>query len=118
MAKKEFKFQGRSLEELQALGFNELLTLLPSASRRALTRGYTEQEKILLRNLEKKDSVKTHVRELVILPNLVGKTIKVYSGKEFVDVRIEPEMIGHRLGEFVLTRKRAMHSSQGVEKKK
>ena len=118
MAKKEFSYRGKTLEELRSMGFKELLALLPSPARRSLMRGYTEEQKILLRNLEKNDGVKTHVRDLVILPNIVDKTLKIYQGKEFQTVVILPEMIGHRLGEFALTRKRAAHSSPGVDKGK
>ena len=63
---------------------------------------------------EGKDFVKTHRRDIVILPQMVDKKIAVYSGKEFVTVQITPEMVGHYLGEFVMTRKETKHSAPGM----
>ena len=51
---------------------------------------------------------------MVILPEMIGTTIKVHQGKEFAPVMIEQDMIGHCLGEFVLTRKRVAHSAPGI----
>lgn len=115
MAKKEFKFRGKNLEDLQQMSMNELSELFTSDVRRKIKRGFTEQEKILLRNIRSSSKpVKTHCRTMVILPEMVNKTIKVYNGKSFDDVIVQPEMMGHRLGEFALTRKRVAHSSPGV----
>ncbi len=115
MAKKEFSFMGMTLEEVRALSLNEIMPLLPSSSRRSLKRGFTEQQKTLMEKIRKnKNNIETHCRDMVILPELVNKTIKVHNGKEFVPVTIAPEMIGHRLGEFALTRKKISHSSPGV----
>ena len=115
MAKKEFFYRGKKLEELQEMGLKELAALLPSAARRKILRGFTEQEKILLKNLKTSNKpVKTHCRSMIILPEMVSKTIKVYNGKTFEDVIVQPEMIGHYLGEFSLTRKRVAHSAPGV----
>lgn len=115
MAKKEFTYRGKSLEELKAMDFNEFVKLLPSPRRRAIKRGFTEQQKILLRNIRsKKTSVKTHCREMVVLPEMVGVEIKVHTGKEFYAVHIIPEMIGHVLGEFALTRRKVAHSAPGI----
>ena len=63
---------------------------------------------------EKKNNIETHCRDAIILPEMVGKTIKVYSGKEFIPVTINEDMIGHYLGEFVLTRNRVQHSAPGI----
>lgn len=115
MVKKEFSYRGKTLEDLQEMGLKELAALFPAAARRKIKRGFTEQEKILLNNLRtSKKPVKTHCRTLLILPEMVDKTIKVYNGKLFEDVIVRPEMIGHYLGEFSLTRKRVAHSSPGV----
>ena len=115
MAKKEFFYRGKNLEELQEMGLKELTALLPAAARRKIQRGFTEQEKILLNNLKKSGKpVKTHCRSMIILPEMVNKTIKVYNGKTFEDIIVQPEMIGHYLGEFSLTRKRVAHSAPGV----
>ncbi len=61
-----------------------------------------------------REVIQTWSRASTILPEMVGKTIKVYSGKEFIPVIIVEEMIGHYLGEFVLTRKRVEHSAPGI----
>lgn len=115
MAKKEFKYKGNTLEELQAMSLKEVSEILPAKARRKISRGFTDAEKILLRNVRKSaKTVKTHCRSMIILPEMVNKIVKVYNGKSFEDVMVQPEMIGHYLGEFALTRKRVAHSSPGV----
>src|SRR3989338_2482239 len=80
-----------------------------------LRRGFTEQEKILIRKIrENQKNIETHCRDMVVIPEMFGTTVKVYSGKEFIPVIIEPDMIGHYLGEFVLTRRRVQHSAPGI----
>ena len=114
MAKKEFIYRGKTLEELQKMELKDFMNLLPSRERRSLKRGLTEQEKILMKELENKNNVKTHCRDLIVLPQIVGKQIRIYNGKSFEMVQIEPEMIGLRLGALALTRKSVAHSSPGV----
>ena len=115
MAKKEFTYKGKSIEELKRMSLNELSQLLTSRQRRSLKRGFTEQQKILLKKLRSnKKNIETHCRDIIIVPEMTGTIIKVYSGKEFVSVSIEPDMVGHRLGEFVLTRKKVQHSAPGI----
>jgi len=114
MAKKEFAFRGKSLEEIQKLTMKEFSDLLPARQRRSLEGGFTDQQKIFLKKVEKGGNLETHCRDLVILPNMVGKTIKIYKGNEFVSVIIEPEMMGHFLGEFALTRRRVEHHAPGI----
>jgi len=111
---KEFRYRGYTLEELQKMSLEQLAELLPARERRKIKRGFTEQELKLLRKLRKKDSVRTHCRDMIVLPEMVGKVIYVHNGKEFVKVEIKPEMIGHRLGEFALTRRFEKHSGPGV----
>jgi small subunit ribosomal protein S19 len=114
MIKKAFTFRGKSLEELKELSMNELAELLPCNARRRIKR-FTDDEKKLLEKIKKsKKPVKTHLRTLVVLPFMVGKNIKVYNGKEFVDVVVIEEMIGHKLGEFSLTRRKVGHNAPGV----
>jgi small subunit ribosomal protein S19 len=114
MAKKEFTYRGKSARELQSLSIDEVVMLMPSRLRRNYRRGFTEQQKVLLKNLEKGNNVKTHCRELMVLPLMFNKTIKVYNGKEFVPVLVTEDMIGHVLGEFALTRKRVGHNAPGI----
>lgn len=115
MAKKEFRYRGKNLEELKKLSLKEFALLLPSKQRRKMTRGFTEQQKKLLKKIRvNKNNIETHSRDMTILPEMVGKTIKVHRGNSFVPVIIQEEMIGHSLGEFVLTREKVSHSSPGV----
>ena len=117
MAKKIFKFQGKTIEELQALSMDELVPLLNSAARRKIARGFPESEQIFLDKIKVKNKVKTHCRDALIFPYMVSKTVSVFRGNSFDDILIQPEMIGHRLGEFSLSRKRIVHSTMGVAQK-
>ena len=115
MAKKEFTYRGKTLEELKNLSLNELAELLPARQRRLIKRGLTEQQKILMKKMKKNDdNIKTHCRDAIVLPEMIGKKIKIYSGKEFIQIMIVEDMIGHYLGEFVLTRHRVEHSAPGI----
>ncbi|RLJ03408.1 MAG: 30S ribosomal protein S19 [Candidatus Aenigmatarchaeota archaeon] len=115
MVMAKFMFRGKTLEELQAMNLEEFAELLDARKRRSLKRGLTEEQKKLLQRLRKgKPFVKTHVRDMIILPEMVGKKIGVHNGKEFVPIEITPEMIGYYLGEFTVNRKEVKHSSPGV----
>ncbi len=118
MAKKVFKYRGKTLEELQKMSLEEFAKLVPARERRTLLRGFTEQEKKLLKKLRAwkpgQKPVRTHVREMIILPEMVGKEVAVYNGKDWNVVRIKPEMIAMRLGDFSLTRKPVKHSGPGI----
>ena len=112
---REFKFRGKSVEEIKQLDIKEFAKLLPTRQRRSLSRGFTDAQKRFLAKLENsKKNVKTHCRDIVIIPQMLDKTILLYSGKQFVPIIIVPEMLGHCLGEFVLTRNRVSHSAPGV----
>jgi small subunit ribosomal protein S19 len=111
---KEFAFRGYTFEEIQKMSLEDFMKLLPSRERRKLKRGLTEQEEILLRKLRKKGSARTHCRDMLIIPEMVGKVVFVHNGKDFVRVEIKPEMLGHRLGEFAQTRRFEKHSGPGV----
>ena len=115
--KKEFRYQGRTLEDLQKLSIEELLPLLTSRSRRTLKRGLSKDENKLMndiKNVKQGDLIKTHCRNMIVLPHFVGHNILIYNGKEFERVNIQPQMIGHYLGEFALTRKKVKHTGPGV----
>lgn len=116
MARKEFTFKGRSVEELKTLSIDEVALLLPSSERRKIRRGFTHEEQSLLKKLATRDRVKTQAREMIVLPSMIGKTIMVHSGKEYLPVVIQPEMVGKRLGMYVLTRRMVKHSAAGVTK--
>ena len=114
--KKEFNFRGYTVEELQKLSLDEVLPLLSARARRSYQRGLNTEEQAFVDRLMKGDTpvLRTHRREIVILPSFVGKKIAVYNGKEFREVEIKPEMIGHYLGEFAPTRGSVKHSGPGV----
>ena len=115
MAKKEFSYRGKSLEELKSMGLSELSKMFKSDARRVIKRGFTESEQTLLKKIRAgKKNIETHCRDMLVLPEMVGIIIKVHTGKIFVPINIEPEMIGHRLGEFALSRNRVAHSAPGV----
>jgi len=114
---KVFKYKGKTLEELQALTMEELASILPSNLRRKMNRGFTEAEQIFLKNFRAgQKNLKTHVRDLFVMPEMVGSKISIYSGKEFVQVTITEDMIPMRFGELVPTRKIAQHSGGGAKK--
>ncbi|HEX6282645.1 MAG TPA: 30S ribosomal protein S19 [Nitrososphaera sp.] len=121
---REFKFKGYSPEQLQSLSIENLLPLLNSRQRRSLDKrvsSYMTDEKRKLREKLKlardgklKGLLRTHVRDMIILPDMVGLTIYVHNGKDFVQVNTKPEMIGHYLGEYAITNKRVQHGTPGV----
>jgi small subunit ribosomal protein S19 len=113
--KKEFLYRGFTLDELLAMSFDEILGLLPSRARRTYLRGLNYEQQLLFDKLKvAEEPVRTHRRDIPIIPQFVGKTVSVYNGKEFKDVEIKAEMIGCFLGEFILTRKAPQHSGPGV----
>lgn len=114
MAKKIFKYRGKTLEELNKLSMNELAELFTARVRRSIQRGFTPEQKKFIKKTKEKKVVKTHFRDVPIFPHMIGKTIKVHTGNDFSDVIIEQDMIGHFLGEFALTRKKTGHSLPGV----
>lgn len=115
MAKKEFTYRGKTVEELQLMSLNDFMKLLPARQRRSLSRGIPDKHKLVLKKIKNKDpNLRTHCREMIILPEMVGSMVKVYNGKEFIPVSILPHMIGHYLGEFTLTRKGVKHSAPGI----
>lgn len=113
---KIFTFKGKTFEELQRLSLEEFARLLPAREKRKLLkRGMMDEEKNLIRKIrEKKGFVKTHCREMVIIPEMVGAKIGLYNGKDWITIEVKQEMVGHRLGEFALTRKRVQHSAPGI----
>lgn len=115
MAKKEFTYRGKTIDEMRNMSLNEFMLLLPSRGRRSLKRGFSEQQRILLKYIRaKKSNIETHCKDMIILPEMLGLTIKVHNGREFIPVAIQDEMIGHYLGEFVITRKKVEHSAPGI----
>jgi small subunit ribosomal protein S19 len=126
LAKKEFNYHGHTLKELQKLSLEELGKLLPARQRRSLKRGFLPRQQIVLdkmRKLNEKNNktkggkpvvIKTHCRDMIVLPEMVGTTFGIYNGKEFVQVTFTSEMIGSYFGEFAPTRQKVQHGDPGM----
>lgn len=122
---RQFMYRGFTMDQLEKMSMDEVIKLLPSRQRRSLgQRGPTPQQTSLLTRVRKArrqikkgqetKPIRTHARDAIILPEMVGLTIHVHSGKEFVPIEIKPRMIGQRLGEFAITNKRVAHGKAGV----
>ncbi|HJN54906.1 MAG TPA: 30S ribosomal protein S19 [Candidatus Poseidoniales archaeon] len=122
--KREFRYRGFNLEELKELPLlppeedpmaANLVSLLPARARRSLWKGLSKECQHLLDKLSSSDfEIRTHRREMIVLPQMVGKTIGIHNGRAFVQTEIKPEMIGHYLGEYAPTRGGVTHSGPGV----
>ena len=119
----KFHYRGHTLDELKKMNMDEFVRLLPARARRSLRRGLPPRQKKLLERLRRayrakkrgKDILtRTHVRDMLIFPEMVGLQIGVYNGKSYEIVEVKPEMIGHYLGEFSQTRRHVQHGSPGI----
>jgi small subunit ribosomal protein S19 len=117
----DFTYRGYELDELQEMSLEEVAELLPARQRRSIDRGLTEEQQKLLENAREateEDSannpIRTHLRDMPIVPEFVGITFAVHNGESFERVKVEPEMIGHYLGEFQLTRSDVEHGQAGI----
>ena len=117
---KQFTYRGLSQKELESLPLDKLLQLFPARARRSLERGINDGKRKLIEEIKDtkegklKKPINTHLRDLLILPTMVGVSLNVFSGKEFKPVTITTEMVGHYLGEYVITNKRVSHGAPGV----
>lgn len=113
----DFTFRGKTLEELNKLDTREFAKFLKSRQRRAVLRQFDAIEKFIAR-CEKKQKIgkpiRTHLRHLVIVPRMVDLTIFIHNGKQYNQIKIIPEMLGHRLGEFSVTRTKVQHGAPGI----
>ena len=117
VSSKNRMFRGKSLEELKNLDIREFAKYMTSRERRTVMRSFQMIEQFLeksMKDVAKNKIPKTHVREIPIFPVMVGWTIGIHNGKEFTQVKITEEMLGHRLGEFTLTRKTVKHGAAGI----
>ena len=121
--KKEFTYRGFTMEELSQMELwpsegseNSIIELLPSRARRSIGRGMSVENEHFLDRVRRNSSktVRTHRRDMPILPEFVGRRIAIHNGQNFVELDVKPEMIGHYLGEFALSRKNVAHSGPGV----
>mgnify|MGYP002761123570 FL=1 len=117
----EFTYRGHTLDELQEMALDEVAELLPARQRRTIERGLSvEKEKLLEEARDAgeeetaNDPIRTHLRDMPIVPEFVGLTFAVHNGQAFERVEVEPEMIGHYLGEFQLTRTSVEHGQAGI----
>ena len=124
-AQRNYTFRGKTLDDLKALELPEFVKLLSSGRRRYIARNFGVKHLHLIAKLRKAREgvknpgdkpavVKTHLRSMVILPEFVDNIIGIYNGKEFQEVQIKPEMIGHLLADFAMSKKIVKHSKAGV----
>jgi small subunit ribosomal protein S19 len=117
---KEFRYRGFTVDQLNSMSTEAILQLLPSRARRSLNRGISDDKRKLLEDVRsQKDGklegqIKTHARDMIVLPVMVGATVGVYTGREFLSVVLKPEMIGHYLGEYAITNKKVVHGTPGI----
>ncbi|RWS03614.1 40S ribosomal protein S15-like protein [Dinothrombium tinctorium] len=121
---RKYTYRGVDLDQLLDMSTKQLMELFHARARRRLTRGLKRKPMALLKKLrkakkaagplEKPEVVKTHLRDMIILPEMVGSIVGVYNGKTFNQVEIKPEMIGHYLGEFSITYKPVKHGRPGI----
>jgi small subunit ribosomal protein S19 len=117
----EFSYRGHTLDELKEMDLEEVAELLPARQRRSITRGLSVEKQKLLEEAREageeetaNDPIRTHLRDMPVLPEFVGITFAVHNGQSFERVQVEPEMLGHYLGEFQLTRSDVEHGQAGI----
>jgi small subunit ribosomal protein S19 len=115
---KEFLYRGLNEEQLKTISMDEFIRLLPSRMRRSLRRGISERQRILIEKIRAwtpdKKPIRTHARDLIVLPEMIGKIVYVFNGSEFVEVRIDAKKVGHYLGEYAITNKPVRHGRPGI----
>eukprot|EP00918_Siedleckia_nematoides_P068442 GHVU01149078.1.p1 GENE.GHVU01149078.1~~GHVU01149078.1.p1 ORF type:complete len:146 (+),score=18.43 GHVU01149078.1:57-494(+) len=119
-----FTYRGIPLEGLLDLSTEKVVELFPARQRRKFGKGVTKKTQKLIRKLreakkkapygEKPEPVNTHMRSMVIMPEMIGSIVGVYNGKKFINVEIKPEMIGRYLGEFSITYIPVKHGKAGI----
>lgn len=118
MMPKEFLYRGYRIDELRQMPLDEFVKLLPARQRRSLKRGLSDEKRKLLKRVRKwkegDKPIRTHLRDMIILPEMVGVSFAVHDGKDWNVVKVVPEMIGYYLGQFSLTRERVVHSGPGI----
>ncbi|KXJ16102.1 40S ribosomal protein S15 [Exaiptasia diaphana] len=121
---RKFTYRGVDLDQLLSLTHEQLMELVCCRQRRRFSRGLKRKQLALMKRLrkakkeaapmEKPDVVKTHLRNMIVVPEMIGSVVGVYNGKTFNQVEIKPEMIGHYLGEFSITYKPVKHGRPGI----
>ncbi|KAK6202319.1 40S ribosomal protein S15 [Scheffersomyces amazonensis] len=118
-----FTFKGVDLKDLVELSTEDFTKLCSARVRRRFSRGLGTKEMGFINKLrvarantepnEKPAIVKTHLRNMVVVPEMIGSVVGVYNGKVFNTVEIRPEMVGHYLGEFSITYTPVRHGRAG-----
>merc|ERR1712107_271751 len=120
---RKFTYRGVDLDQFLDMNNEQLMELFPCRARRKISRGPKRKPMALIKKLRKKKKecpvnekpgVKTHLRDMIIVPEMTGSVVGVYNGKTFNQVEIKPEMIGHYLGEFSITYKPVKHGRPGI----
>jgi small subunit ribosomal protein S15e len=121
---KKYSYRGVDLEQLLDLTSEQLMDLVHARARRRFQRGLKRKPMGLIKKLrkarkeappeEKPAVVKTHLRDMIIVPEMIGSIVGVYNGKTFNQVEIKPEMIGHYLAEFSISYKPVKHGRPGI----
>jgi len=111
----EINYKGKTIDELQKMSLRDFASITTSRARRTLLRDGNSQFYQRFETNKKLDkNIRTHRRDIIVTPKMVGKKIQIYNGKEFLPVDIQVEMLGHYLGEFALTRKKVKHGKAGI----
>ncbi len=116
-SKKIITYRGKTVDELKNLDVREFAKYLKSRQRRAVLRQFQDIENFVSRakkKAEKNKTIKTHIRNLIIVPQMVGMKLQIYNGREFVPIEVTGHMLGHRFGEFSMTRAKIKHSGAGI----
>jgi len=116
-SKKEFTYRGKTMEDMLKLDIREFAKLLKSRARRSVLRHFDIIERFVQESRKKQENgkqIKTHLRQMIVVPPMVGMKIAIHNGKEFVNIQVEKEMLGHRFGEFVATRQKVEHGAPGI----
>jgi small subunit ribosomal protein S19 len=115
--KREFSYRGQSLEALKAMSLEQFAKIATARVRRSIRRGFNAETAHFferMRGTPADKVVRTHVRDALVLPEHIGRRVAIHTGKEFKEIEVRPEMIGHYFGEFALTRRFEKHSGPGV----
>ncbi|MEA1965739.1 MAG: 30S ribosomal protein S19 [Euryarchaeota archaeon] len=113
--KGEITYRGHTIPDLKKMSLQEFTDLLPASQRRKINRGFTEDHKKLIQRVKGgRTMIRTHLRDMIILPEMIGIDLEIHDGKKFNRVTVQPEMLGHYIGEYSLTRNIVRHGSAGV----
>tara|TARA_B110001452_G_scaffold2800_2_gene2440 strand:- start:216 stop:644 length:429 start_codon:yes stop_codon:yes gene_type:complete len=121
---RKFTFRGVDLDALLDLTSEQLMDLVHARARRRFSRGLKRKPLALIKKLrkakkdcgpyDKPDVVKTHLRNMIIVPEMIGSVVGVHQGKVFTSVEVKADMVGHYLGEFSITYKPVRHGRPGI----